>query len=160
MSDESRLANRAHPFFRMAVPPPLRGEQGGWEVRFQGRKGYAVEQGEFLWDGRVNPDFMDAPVVRRVSSGAVQGGDLLWDNDVYPTEEMALIAAEFKNDLVVALIVEQNEKLHARLAAISTQASPPCTSPFFLEGKCAYCGLPLISHGDVLKGKRDARSAD
>jgi hypothetical protein len=113
------VAETKHPFLTMVMTDPVHGEQVGWHVEFQGRRGYAVIQGEYLWYGRIGP--AQQKLVQRVGSGAVQGGDLIWGHEVFPTEMQALLAAEYKNDLVLTLIAQRNEQHAARLRRLGFQ---------------------------------------
>lgn len=153
MPTETEIAEAmSHPFTSMAVPDPVRGEQEGWQALFEGRKGYGVIHGEYLWTGQMDGQ---SRIVDRVASGAVQATGLIWGLDVFPTEEMALLAADFKNDLVIVLVAQRNDQHEARLVELGYHwPQPDCDAPFFLKGECSNCGRTFEEHAKQEKRVR------
>jgi hypothetical protein len=136
-----------HPYLTMTIPDPVRGDQSAWEARYDGRKGYGVAVGTYRWDARRQGDTV---TVYRVVGGKPID-TLVWGHDVFPSETMALLAAEFKNDLLVTLLVQRNQQHVARLIQLGYKGGDllgtrPCDAPFFLEGICTNCGANTAQH--------------
>jgi len=141
------MAEAQHPFMTMEVPYPERGRQYAWEARFDGRKGYGVYYGEYYWNGTTGP----ARTMKVQRTAGQEASDLTWGHDVFPSEAMALLAAEFKNDLLVTLITQRNQQHIARLIELGYKqgdliVAKPCDAPFFLEGTCSNCGFDADAH--------------